>query len=154
MIPAFIPLGPQEIELMHKAPILVSILIAGADGHIDRNEIRKAIAITSKKLQKSKTQMVSFYAEVSEDFEDKLKIFLQEFPQKESDRARLIIDQLKQINPILEKLDRVFAREFYNSLKEIAKSVANSSGGLLGISRINDKEAQYLNLEMIKLPAP
>ena len=32
VIPEFSALNEQEIELMQKAPILVSILIAGADG--------------------------------------------------------------------------------------------------------------------------
>ncbi|MBK8292958.1 MAG: hypothetical protein IPK96_20495 [Flammeovirgaceae bacterium] len=42
MIPEFEELSQAEIELMHKAPILVCILIAGADDHIDNREIKKA----------------------------------------------------------------------------------------------------------------
>ena len=45
MIPEFQKLDDAEIELVLKAPILVCILIAGADGDIDRKEINKAISI-------------------------------------------------------------------------------------------------------------
>ena len=48
MIPEFKNLNEQEAELMQKAPILVSILIAGADGKIDNKEVRQAIAIAEK----------------------------------------------------------------------------------------------------------
>ena len=43
MIPEFEELSQAEIELMHKAPILVCILIAGSDDHIDNREIKKAL---------------------------------------------------------------------------------------------------------------
>ena len=46
MIPEFEELSQAEIELMHKAPILVCILIAGADDHIDNREIKKALLLT------------------------------------------------------------------------------------------------------------
>ncbi len=42
-------LSGKEVELMLKAPILLCILIAGADGTIDRKEIKEAIHVTVKK---------------------------------------------------------------------------------------------------------
>ncbi|MBK7652308.1 MAG: hypothetical protein IPJ20_18570 [Flammeovirgaceae bacterium] len=48
MIQEFDELSQAEIELMHQAPILVCILIAGADDHIDNREIKKALALTEK----------------------------------------------------------------------------------------------------------
>jgi len=49
MIQEFDELSQAEIELMYQAPILVCILIAGADDHIDNREIKKALALTEKK---------------------------------------------------------------------------------------------------------
>ena len=153
MIPEFDDLTSEEIELMHKAPILLSILIAGADDNIDRNEVRGAIELTSKKLKKAKSLLLAFYNEVAEDFEDKLRIVIQELPRKEAQRSPLIVNQLKGINEILMKLDKPFASEFYKSLREIALEVAHSSGGMLGLSKVGEKEARYLNLDMIKDPS-
>jgi hypothetical protein len=152
MIPEFSRLTEEEVELMHKAPILVSILIAGADDHIDRNEIKKVIDLTGKKFKKENSRLLPFYREVGEDFEDKLKILLQEFPLREADRAPKIVEQLSQVSSVLTKIEKGFAGELYLSLKEIAEAVARSSGGLLGLSKVHDKEATYLKLEMIKSP--
>jgi len=71
MIPEFDKLSATEIDLMLKAPILACILIAGADGNIDRNEIQGAIELAQKKQKRSKANLLEFYRYVGEDFEDK-----------------------------------------------------------------------------------
>ena len=60
----------SEVELMMKAPLLVCILIAGADNNIDKKEIKAAIELA--KRGKAKRSLSGYYQEVSEDFEDKL----------------------------------------------------------------------------------
>jgi len=151
MIQEFNLLSSGEIELMHKAPILVCILIAGADGRIDQNEVRKAIRLATHRVGESRLQ--DFYSEVGEDFEDKLKIVIQGFPVREKERSPKLISELTQLNAIILKLDRDFAIEFYKSLKEIAIEIAKSSGGLLGLKSVGEEEARYLTLNMIKDPS-
>lgn len=153
MIPEFNSLSSTEIELMHKAPLLVCILVAGADGHIDQSEIRKAIEFATKKHRKGKSRLLDFYYEVGIDFEDKLKIVIQSFPVKEKERASKIVEELKGLNQIMRKLDKEFSGEFYTSLKEIALEIAKSSGGVLGLRSVGNEEAQYLNLSMIQDPS-
>jgi len=153
MVPEFNSLSSDEVELMHKAPILVCILIAGADGRIDQKEIRKAINLASKRYLPGKSRLVEFYREVAGDFEDKLKILIQGFPVKEKDRAPRVIAELTQLNDILTKLDKQFSIEFYMSLKKIAVEIAKSSGGVLGMKKVGQEEARYLSLVMIKDPS-
>ncbi len=153
MLPEFYKLSPAEIELMYKAPLLVCILIAGADGNIDNKEIKGAITLTEKKQKRSKSHLKAFYNELGEDFEDKLKIVIQGFPTNAKERSLLIEESLAKINPILKRLDSNFAIEFYASLKEIASTIAHSSGGLLGLKKVGDEEAMYLHLPMIIDPA-
>ncbi|MEQ1587448.1 MAG: hypothetical protein ABL895_16305 [Cyclobacteriaceae bacterium] len=153
MIPEFDKLSHSEIELMHKAPMLVCILIAGADDHIDNKEIRKAITLTEKKQKRAKSHLLEFYKEVGEDFEDKLKIVIQGFPVDVEKRTPLVIKSLEQIDGVLKKVDRNFAIEFYRSLREIAKEIANSSGGVLGLKSVGDEEEILMALPMVKDPA-
>ena len=153
MIPEFDSLSSLEVELMHKAPMLVSILVAGADGKIDQSEISKAISMTTRKYLPGASKLAEFYEEVGTDFEDKLKIVIQGFPVKEKLRAPKVIAELTQLNDIIAKLNREFSCEFYNSLKEIATEVAQSSGGILGINKVGEAEAKYLSLDMIRNPA-
>jgi tellurite resistance protein len=153
MIPEFNSLSSKEKELMHKAPMLVCILIAGADGRIDQKEIREAIEFATDRQKSKKSGLYDFYNEVGSDFEDKLKIVIQGFPSKVKERTPRVIKELTQLNEIIAKLDKKFSVDFYNSLKEIAVEIAESSGGLLGLKSVGDEEAQYLSLSMIKDPS-
>lgn len=153
MIPTFDKLADTEIEVMLRAPIIACILIAGADGHVDRKEIKKAIHTTQKSAAKSKTSLVDYFKLIEEDFEDKLKIVLQSLPVNVKERNELIVAELTRLNSILPKLKSTFASEFYNKMRDLAHQVASSSGGVLGINKVGDEEAQYVELPMLKKPA-
>lgn len=153
MIAAFDKLDDAEIEVMLRAPLLACILIAGADGTIDRKEMKEAVALSKKKSGKVKGALAEFYGMVTEDFEDKLKIVMQGFPSDVKARNHLVVEELTRINSILPKLEKGFAKEFHFSLRYIAEKIAESSGGLLGIKSIGEEEERYVGLPMIKAPA-
>lgn len=142
-----------EQEFMHKAPILVCILIAGADGNIDREEIKGAIAQAKKKTRNSSEGMMELYREIGEDFEDKLKILLQAYPVEVTQRNPMIVEELSQLNSILPKIEKNFAVQFYQSICDLAMKVAESSGGWFGMKSVGEAEAKYVKLPMIKDPA-
>jgi hypothetical protein len=152
MIREFEKLNSAEIELMHKAPILVSILIAGADGKIDNKEVNRAISLTEAKQKRTRSSLMAFYTEVGTDFEDKIRIVIQSLPSKVDKRTTEISKLLSELERILKKLNKQIAIEFYNSLREIATEIAESSGGVLGLKTIGDEEALLVNLPMIKDP--
>ena len=153
MIREFDKLSATETELMIKAPILVCILIAGADGNIDRKEIQGAIEQARKKQARTDANLLEFYQYVGEDFEDKLKVLIQSYPSKPQQRNPLIVEELSSLNKLLPRLDASFALAFYQSIKEIAQKTAESSGGLLGLNKVGEEESQYLGLPMIKDPS-
>jgi len=153
MIPAFDTLSDTEIEAMLRAPLIACILIAGADGDVDRKEIQKAIHHTQKSASKAKASVTDYFKLVEEDFEDKLKIVFQSLPVEVNERNPLIVDELTRLNAILPKLKKTFAVEFYSKMRDLAHEVASSSGGVLGLNKVGDEEAQYIELPMIKDPA-
>ena len=146
-------LAPSEADLLLRAPLLVCILIAGADNDIDKKEIKSAIELAKNRQKKSKSDMVEFYKNVAEDFEDKLKILIQSYPYEATQRNPLITLDLQELNLVLPKIERGMAVEFYNTLRDIAQKMAESSGGLLGLKSIGAEEAKYISLPMIKDPA-
>ncbi|MCU0420400.1 MAG: hypothetical protein MUC38_12180 [Cyclobacteriaceae bacterium] len=152
MISEFANLTAPEAELLMKAPFLCCILIAGADDRIDQKEMRKAIALVGKKKARKGSSLISYYQHVSEDFEDKLKIIIQDYPVESTQRMPLLVQDLAQLNAIWPKLDQAFARELYHSLREIAHETAESSGGVLGLRKIAPEEAKYVHLPMIHEP--
>ncbi len=153
MIAEFDGLSEPEIELMHKAPIWVCILVAGADNEIDQREMKLAINLASKKSKRNKSRLMEFYVTVAEDFEDKIKITLADFPIEVGQRNSLIVKELSRLNSILSKLEKGFAIQFYDSIREIATKIAESSGGILGIRSIGAEEAIFVGLPMINNPA-
>jgi len=150
MIKEFDSLTDSETELMLKAPVLVCILIAGADGTIDKKEIKQAIAQTQKK---TKAGISDYLKEVSQDFEDKIKILIQSYPYESTQRNPILIEELGQLNRIWKKLDKAFAGQVYHMLKELAQKIASSSGGLWGMKTVTHEEAKFLQLPMISDPS-
>ncbi len=144
-------LSASEVDLVMKTPLFVCILIAGADNEIDGKEIKGAIELAKK--GKAKANMSEFYKIAAEDFEDKLKIILQELPFESTQRTPVLVDELSRLNSILPKIERTFAIDFYNSLRYIAKKIAESSGGLLGMKSVGEEEMKLLGLPMIKDPS-
>jgi len=153
MIREFKGLPASELELMLKAPLLVCILIAGADDDIDRKEIEKAIEWSQKNRSQDKSGLTEFYREMAKDFEDKFKIIVQTYPQKAIERGLIISTELEGLNDVFPKLNKQFAVAFYQSLLEIAQKTAESSGGLLGMRSIGEQEAKLITLPMILNPA-
>lgn len=152
MIPELDKLDDREIELVLKAPVLVCILIAGADGDIDRKEIKEAILVVQR--QKSKDNVLSgYFRDLAEDFEDKIKIMIQSYPYESTQRTPLVINDLAELNHIWGKLDKDFSIAYYGMLKSLAEKVASSSGGIWGMRTVAAEEAKYMSLPMLSNPA-
>jgi hypothetical protein len=153
MIKEFEKLREEEIEIMLKAPVLVSVLIAGADGTIDKAEVKEAVAIARGKQSRAREQLVDYYKLVGETFEAKFNEMITSFPQKPEERNPMIIAELKRLNRILPKVEKNFAVKFYASLKDLAKKIAEASGGVLGYLSVSYEEAKLMELNMINDPS-
>ena len=153
MVDQFNNLTQEEIDLMFQVPMLVAILIAGADNNIDKTEMKEAITLSKIKQQKARKELLDYYKEVGQDFEDKLKVLIQKYPIDAEVRNPEIIAQLTRLNEIFPKLDKNFAMDFYASIKDMARKIAESSGGVLGYMSIGYEESKLISLEMIKDPS-
>jgi hypothetical protein len=152
MIPSFRTLNQEEIDLMYKVPVLITVLIAGADNDIDKNEIEEAISLAKFKKNRAREILLPYYRNVSVNFEEQLTMALNEYPHSFEERNRIIEVELKKLNSILPKLEKEFAVQFYASIKDFAKHIAEASGGILGYMAVSYEEAQFLDLKMINDP--
>ncbi len=153
MIPEFAKLREDEVEVLLKAPAYVSVLIAGADDNIDKNEIQKAIQIAKVKQMKAREVLLEYYKKVGERFEDDFMKMIEELPKSSSERGPIINKELRKLNVILPKVNNGFAVELYASLKDIAKKIAEASGGVLGYLSVSYEEAKLMELTMINDPS-
>ncbi|HAG94237.1 MAG: hypothetical protein CMK83_19905 [Pseudomonadales bacterium] len=133
------PLSDDDIKLLAYAPIAVFCIVAAADGSIDKKEVKafqvellKGIITDSELMQKVMVHVVS-------DFEGMIGAFLkQEVDAKE---------KLEQILRVLDgKLSAEESHKFKVSMLSIGKSVAEASGGFLGMfgSKISKEEKRAL----------
>lgn len=152
MIPEFKPLREDEVDVMIKTPVYVAILIAGADGNIDRLERKEAINIARNKQTRAREQLVNFYRVVGNGFEANFNKLINELPSGTEERNAAIIKELKKLNFILPKIDKNFSVKLYASLKELAKKIAEASGGILGYLSVGYEEAKLMELKMINDP--
>jgi hypothetical protein len=153
MISFFSKLQEDEQKLMFRTPVLVSILIAGADDKFDKREITKAINLAKTKLKNSREILLEYYKIAVDNFDEKLMDEIDSLPGKASKRNPVIIAELEKLNRILPKLERSFAIQFYESIRDIARQIATSSGGILGYLTIHPHEMKLMELKMIKDPA-
>ena len=149
MPPDFSKLSTAEKELAYKAPLLVCILIAGADGKIDGKEMSEAIGMAQER-EWVKANLKNYFAEVSEDFEDKIKMLIQAYPFEAAQRNPIITNELSGLNQLWLKLDPDFSSALYQSLRYISQRIALSSGGFL--KKISAEEAQLMDLPMLVDP--
>ncbi len=153
MIPEFDSLTEEETALMLKAPALVCFLVARADGKIDSKEIEEAILISQIKQTRARKALIEYYREVGVLFRDQLTELMRALPEDGKDRSDSVIKELEKLNPILTKLEKSFAVKFHASLREIAKKIAEASGGVLGLLKISYAESKFIDLKMIKDPS-
>lgn len=142
----------QEKEVMYNMPIYVTILIAGADGHVDSAEIRKAVQLSELKSTLARPELVEYYTWASINFEDRLSQMLLSVPEDVNERTDLLVNELAKLNSILDRMDLRFSIELYNSARDFAKKIAKASGGVLGYMSIGFEESQLIGLEMIQDP--
>ncbi len=152
MIREFEHLSDSEKELMYQAPALVTVLVAGADNNIDKQEVEKAMSLAELKTYRSRRVLREYYKEVFNIFEKTFLDAVMELPETAAERNPLIEEKLRRINFILPKLDKKFAQQFYASICDFAKSVAEASGGVLGYFSISAEENRYVSLRMIRRP--
>ncbi len=146
-------LSESEKTALTNAPALVTILIAGADDQISKRELQEAISLTRTKQKNARKELIDFYNIVSPHFEENLKRILTNYPQDPEQRSKIVLDELESLNGILAKMDQRWAGQFVESMRDIAKKVAESAGGVFGYMSIGYEESKLIGLRMLKMPA-
>jgi hypothetical protein len=149
MTDQFKKLSKHEWELLVDAIPLIGILIAGADGEIDEEELDWSKKITHIRSYKLKGSLKSYYEEVDRNFETKFMHFSEVLPSGAGERGEIISEKLRHLNPILAKLDTDLSYKLYKGFLSFADHVAKASGGVIGFFAVNKEEAKLLSLPMI-----
>lgn len=146
----FNQLNQEEKELLFHAPALVSFLIAGSDEGINKTEEEKSKHLVRIRTNTGDPILFDFYKEVEVDFDEQFQSLVNKYSDLETEpRTQQLIDELTKLNEVLPRLDGLFARAYVKSLRTLAHTIAESSGGLLGFFSVSYNEGQLIGLEMI-----
>lgn len=143
----------DEQELVKKAPLLVSILVAGADGEVDDAEIERTVSLIHTKAFSETSDIRHLYKEIDHDVELKLKEILSQLPKEMVEREKVLTEELKGLNVIFTKLESHLAIDLYKSLKNFGLRVAQTSGGVFGMNTVKYHEGEMAKLPMLNDPA-
>ncbi len=145
-------LSKNEQDLINQAPILISLLISGADGNFDNSEITKAVKIIHIKSYAESRNVRGVYKNIDNQSEELIAALINDLPKETFERTNALIDKLKGLNSIFSKLDHSFAIDLYKSLRELAYYVSQAHSGDLGIGFHNEQEKELAHLEFLNEP--
>lgn len=145
----FEKLNKEDQDKLIDAIPQITILIAGAEGGINRKETEWANKLTAIRAYAHYDQLHSYYQNVGLHFQEKIDHLLDTLPTDVSIRTRILSDYLSELNPILKKLAIEDGAMMYKSFTSFAKHVARAAGGFLGFGSISSAESKLINLPML-----
>ena len=143
-------LNDQEYNQLKDAVVLITVLLAGADGEIDQKEKDWAAKVTQIRSYSLPDGLKEFYQDVGEEFNEKLATAIDRYQGDAKARNEAISGELANLNEVFPKIEnRMVASRLYESLITFAEHVAKASGGFLSWGKINVDEKHLLGLSMI-----
>ncbi len=143
-------LSPASITQLKDAHAYITILIAGADGNIDKNELAWAEKIVQIRTYTGAEGFEDFHNQVNAELPAKITALMASLPKDPKSRSEVISNVLSELNPILASLDPSDAFYLYKGYTALASRIAKASGGILAFFSIGPEEKKWVGLPMIK----
>ena len=142
-------LNEEELQELYDAIPIITLLIAGADGDIDDEELLDSEKLTKIRGFSGGEIMQAYYDKIGEDYPERLRRWLKVIPKETAARTEELSSRLEKLNPILAKLEPEIGARFHNTFTSFAKHVAKASGGVFGFLGVNRAESILMDLPMI-----
>ncbi|MDP5168741.1 MAG: hypothetical protein NWR72_00730 [Bacteroidia bacterium] len=137
-------LSDEDQTLIFKAPAIVTVLIAGADQEIDKKEELQARKLVNYRTFTSDPFLQGYYEEVSEQFGDNLEELMAAWSPETGVQA--MSNSLREVGAAIKQLPEDHAGILKESLRSLAKKIAEADGGLFHMGGINADERHLMDL--------
>lgn len=131
MIKEFEKLTAEEIGLLFKAPVIVSLQALSACKEIGKAQRDDAIKLAHTKTFTERYQLVPYYEEVDKHFKKHFEEYLQRFFPFTAEHCAAIKTEMYKVNAIIDKIDAVYAGMLRKSLAGYARHVSNAAHNVL-----------------------
>lgn len=143
-------LKESEQQIMMDAPVWVGILIGCADGKMTSQELKRIGEVIKTKTFSEHNDVHYLYTELAKNnLEENITGLFGQLTGTPEEKSKLASDKLAELNPILVRLNPTYAKQYRDSLHDVAVEVAKAAGGVLGIGSISHDEKELLNLPMV-----
>jgi hypothetical protein len=142
-------LSQEEVALLKDAHAYITVLIAGADGNIDEQELSWAEKIVQIRTFAGDERLKEFHDSVNQELPARIKSVLESLPSNPAERNARISEILSTLNPILASLNPSIASYLYKGYVSFAQRIAKASGGVLSFFSIGPEERKWVGLPMI-----
>lgn len=142
-------LTAEEISLLKDAHAYITVLIAGADGNIDADELSWADKIAQIRTFAGDERLKEFHEAVNQELHAKIQQVMAELPKEADNRNQIISGKLAQLNPVLAALHPSIGSYLYKGYVSFAERIAKASGGMLSFFTIGPEERKWIGLPML-----
>lgn len=149
MIKHFENISESEFSNLKNAITWITILIAGADDNIDKDELDWANKLTKIRAYGNPDILNEFYTEIGKEYQEYLESEMKSLPSDVKQRNGILSERIAMLNEILPKLPNNFGYHLYKSYTSFANHVAKSSGGFLRFFSVSNDESKWVDLPML-----
>jgi len=139
-------LNSEEADLLFRAPAMVTLMIAGADERVSKKEISWAKKLVDYRSHTAEAELQEYYEHAEKVFEAVLDAHSKEWS---AEAEAGIIAEVTALKPVFDKLEENYALILKQSLRTLAKKVAEASGGIAGFGSVSQEERELINLPML-----
>ena len=143
-------LKSEEKDFLLDMIPMITILIGGADGYLDQDEVEESKRITNVRAYVNSDKLNTYYESAGQRFNTRLNELIDSFPHDVESRNAKLSEEIAKVDHILGKMRDDQAELFLNSWRSFAKHVAKSSGGFLSYLSESAAESALVDLPMIE----
>lgn len=145
----FAGISSDQYDQLKQALANITVLVAGADGTIDSQELNWAEKLTHIRSYANPEFLNAFYQDVESTFSADLDALIADLPGGTELREDILSKKLSDLNNVLPLLDNHTAFHLYKSFTSFAEHIAKASGGFLRFGAISNEEKKWIELPMI-----
>jgi len=142
-------LSDSEYDQLKEGVSLIAVLMAGADGKIEEEEINWGKRVSEIRGYAEPNVLNGFYEDVHSEFSSSVSTWVKKLPDDKEESLRILSDRIAKLNPILAKLNPRVAALLYDSFKSYAAHIAKASGGFLRFFSVSGAEKKFIDLPML-----